>query len=153
VVLGQGYKEAGQWSDLLATGDRLIAVNGNNSTGYYYKALALLRSPTPDEAQIESLLRQSVALGAQEPGPHYELAKILAGKGEKSEALRELQTLVKNCADFGPAYYQLYRLYREEGNAGKSKDAQQAYQRIQAREREQVVRKLLLDVRQRGGGS
>jgi tetratricopeptide (TPR) repeat protein len=153
VVLGQGYKEAGQWSDLLATGDRLIAVNSHNPTGYYYKALALLRSPTPDEAQIESLLRQSVALGAREPGPHYELAKILAGKGEKSEALRELETLVMNSADFGPAYYQLYRLYREEGNAGKSKEAQQAYQRIQAREREQVARKLLLDVRQRGGGS
>ena len=86
VVLGQGYKEAGQWSDLLATANRLIAVNGRNSAGYYYKALALRRSQTPDEAQIESLLRQSVALGLEEPGPHYELAKFLAGKGEKSEA-------------------------------------------------------------------
>jgi tetratricopeptide (TPR) repeat protein len=153
VVLGQGYKEAGQWSDLLATANRLIAVNGRNSAGYYYKALALRRSQTPDEAQIESLLRQSVALGPEEPGPHYELAKLLASKGEKIEARRELETLVKNSADFGPAYYQLYRLYREEGEAGKSKEAQQAYQAIQAKERQQVTRKLLLDIRQRGGGS
>jgi tetratricopeptide (TPR) repeat protein len=153
VVLGQGYKEAGQWSDLLATANRLIAVNVRNSAGYYYKALALLRSPARDEAQIESLLRQSVALGAEEPGPHYELAKLLASKGEKSEAVRELETLVKNSADFGPAYYQLYRLYRDEGDAGKSKQAQQAYRAILAKERQQVTRKLLLDIRQRGGGS
>jgi hypothetical protein len=73
--------------------------------------------------------------------------------GEKSEALRELETLVKNSADFGPAYYQLYRLYREEGEAGKSKEAQRAYQAIQAKERQQVTRKLLLNVRLRGGGS
>ena len=153
VVLGQGYKEAGQWSNLLATGNRLIAVNSRNPAGYYYKALALLRSPAPDETQIESLLRRSVALGPEEPGPHYELAKLLAGMGEKSEALRELETLVKNSADFGPAYYQLYRLYREEGEAGKSQEAQRAYQAIQAKERQQVTRKLLLNVRLRGGGS
>jgi predicted Zn-dependent protease len=153
VVMGQGYKEAGQWSDLLATANRLIALNDRNPAGYYYKALALLRSPTHDEAQIESFLRQSLALGDEGPGPHYELAKLLAGKGEKSEALRELETLVKNSADFGPAYYQLYKLYREEGDAGKSKEAQQAYQAIQAKERQQVTRKLLLNVRQRGDGS
>jgi tetratricopeptide (TPR) repeat protein len=153
VVLGQGYREAGQWSDLLTTANRLIAVNGRNAAGYYYKALAMLRSQARNEAQIEFLLRQSVALGAEEPGPHYELAKLLAGKGEKSEALRELETLVKKSADFGPAYYQLYRLYREEGDAGKSKEAQQAYQAILAKERQQVTRKLLLDIRQRGGGS
>jgi tetratricopeptide (TPR) repeat protein len=153
VVLGQGYKEAGQWSDLLVTANGLITVNARNPAGYYYKALGLLRSPAGDEAQIESLLRQSVALGAEEPGPHYELAKLLAGRGEKSAALRELETLVKNNADFGPAYYQLYRLYREEGDAGKSKEAQQAYQAIQAKERQQVTRKLLLNVRLRGGGS
>jgi tetratricopeptide (TPR) repeat protein len=153
VVLGQGYKEAGQWNELMTTADRLIAVNSRNPTGFYYKALALMRSPERDDGQIESLLRQSLALGSEEPGPHYELAKLLAGKGEKVEALRELETLVQSSADFGPAYYQLYRLYREEGNTGKSKEAQEAYRRIEARERQQVTRKLLLDVRQRGDGS
>src|SRR6202023_2963747 len=52
--------------------------------------------------------------------------------------------------DFGPAYYQLYRLYREKGAIEKSVEAQQAHARIQASEREQVTRKLLLDVRQGG---
>src|ERR1700681_2405706 len=36
VVLGQGYKEMGQWNDLLETADRLIRVNDRNPTGYYY---------------------------------------------------------------------------------------------------------------------
>jgi len=150
VVLGQGYKETGQWNDLLETADRLIQVNGRNATGYYYKAVALLESTPRDEAQIETLLKKSVALRTEDPGPHYELAKLLAKKGDKEAALRELEQIIKAHPDFGPAYYQLYRLYREKGATGKSVEAQQAHARIQASEREQVTRKLLLEVRQRG---
>jgi tetratricopeptide (TPR) repeat protein len=150
VVLGQGYKETGQWNDLLETADRLIQVNGRNAIGYYYKAVALLESSSRDETQIETLLKKSVALRAEDPGPHYELAKLLAKKGDKEAALRELEQIIKAHPDFGPAYYQLYRLYREKGAIGKSVEAQQAHARIQASEREQVTRKLLLEVRQRG---
>ena len=73
-------------------------------------------------------------------------------KGDKDAALRELDQIVKAHPDFGPAYYQLYRLYRERKDIGKSREAQQAHARIQAKERELTVRKLLLEVRQRGGG-
>lgn len=151
VVLGQGYKEMGQWNDLLETADRLIQLNGHNPTGYYYKALALLESSPPNDAQIEALLKKSVALRAEDPGPHYELAKLMAKKGDKEAALRELEQIVKAHPDFGPAYYHLYRLYREKGTIEKSVEAKQAYARIKASEREQVTRKLLLEVRQRGG--
>jgi DNA-binding SARP family transcriptional activator len=97
------------------------------------------------------LLKKSVALRAEDPGPHYELAKVLAKKGDKEAALRELEQVIKAHPDFGPAYYQLYRLYRESGTIEKSVEAKQAYARIKASEREQVTRKLLLEVRQRGG--
>jgi tetratricopeptide (TPR) repeat protein len=151
VVLGQGYKEAGQWKDLLETSERLIQVNERNPAGYYYKALALLEIPSHDDAQIETLLKKSVALRAEEPGPHYELAKLLANKGDKEAALRELEQIVRAHPDFGPAYYQLYRLYRAKGTIEKSLEAKQAYARIKASERDQVTRKLLLQVRQRDG--
>ncbi len=151
VVLGQGYKETGQWNDLLETANHLIQVNGRNPTGYYYKAVALLESSSRNEAQIETLLKKSVSLRTEDPGPHYELAKLLAKKGDREAALRELKQIIKAHPDFGPAYYQLYRLYREKGAIEKSVEAQQAHARIQASEREQVTRKLLLEVRQRGG--
>jgi len=153
VVLGQGYKETGQWNELLDTANRLIRANGHNPAGYYYRALALLESPSRDEPQIESLLKKSVSLAPEEPGPYYEWAKLLAKKGEKDEALRELERLTKVSPDFGPAYYQLFRLYREKGDLAKSKEAREAHDRIQAQEREQLARKLLLEVRQRNGGS
>ena len=153
VVLGQGYKETGQWNELLQTADRLILVNGHNPAGYYYKALALLEAPSRDEPQIESLLKKSVSLNPEDPGPHYEWAKLLARKGEKDAALRELERLTKASPDFGPAYYQLFRLYREKGDLAKSKEAREAHDRIQAQERAQLTRKLLLEVRQRDGGS
>ena len=72
-------------------------------------------------------------------------------RGDKEAALRQLEQIIKAHPDFGPAYYQLYRLYRERGAIEKSVEAQQAHARIQASEREQVTRKLLLEVRQRGG--
>jgi len=151
-VLGQGYKDAGEWRALLETANQLIQVNAGNAAGYYYKAVALIESSSPDDAQIVTLLKKSVALRAEDPGPHYELAKLLAKKGDKDAALKELDQIVKLHPDFGPAYYQLYRLYRERKDIGKSQEAQQAHARIQAKEREQTARKLLLEVRQRGGG-
>lgn len=149
-VLGQGYKDAGEWRALFETANQLIQVNPGNPAGYYYKAVALIESSSPDDAQIETLLKKSVALRAEDPGPHYELAKLLAKKGDKDAALRELDQIVKAHPDFGPAYYQLYRLYRERKDTGKSLEAKQAHARIQAKERELTARKLLLEVRQRG---
>ncbi len=151
-VLGQGYKDAGEWRALLQTANQLIHVNAGNPAGYYYKAVALIESSSTDDEQIESLLKKSVTLRAEDPGPHYELAKLLAKKGDKDAAVKELDQIVKAHPDFGPAYYQLYRLYRERKDVAKSQEAQQAHARIQAKEREQTARKLLLEVRQRGGG-
>lgn len=148
-VLGHNYKEAGQWHDLLVTADRLIQVNPRNHLGYYYKALGLLASGR-DEAQIEALLRKSSELDNHDPEPHYELAKLLGQRGNKEASLRELENIVSVSPQFGPAYYQLYRIYSAKGEIGRSKEAKQAYERIRT-ERGQAIRKLLVEVRQRNG--
>lgn len=152
VVLAHGYKEAGLWGELQETAEALIRLNPSNHAGYYYKAVALLRTRTagePASAEIEPLLRKASALEPAEPEVRYELAKLLLERKDHQAALREFESAVHADPDFGPAYYQLYRLYRERGETEKSKQAQREYERLRA-QRGQAVRKLLVEVRQRG---
>jgi predicted Zn-dependent protease len=153
VVLGQGYMEAGQWNDLLKSAQALVNLNPRNHAGYYYKAVVLLKAPPGDQVQrseIESLLRRSAALAPDEPAPRYELAKLLLERGDKQGGLAELQAIVQANPDFGQAYYQLYRLYQEKGENEKSRQAKRQYESLRT-QRGQAVKKLLVEVRQRGG--
>jgi tetratricopeptide (TPR) repeat protein len=151
VVLGQTYKDAGSWGQLMDTSLRLIEVNPRNSTGYYYKALALQASPAlkaADEAEIEKLLRKSLDLNNDDPEPHYELAKLLLRQGEKDDSLQVLEKIVQSWPDFGPAYYQLARLYRERGEMAKSNKAKEAHDRIRQK-RGADIRKMIVEIQQR----
>lgn len=148
VVLGQAYRDAGRWDALLTTSEKLINADPTNHLGYFYKAFALIRQTDSDPAQIQRLLERSSALDANDPEPHYELAKLHARKGEKEAAVQELEKIVAVNAEFGQAYYQLYRLYAERGDSEKSGEAEQIYRRLQ-RERGRAVRKLLVEVRAR----
>jgi tetratricopeptide (TPR) repeat protein len=152
VVLGQSYKEAGNWDQLSETAERLIQLNPKNPDGYHYKALALQSgsgSKAEDEVKIEKLLRKSLELDSNNAEPHYELAKLLMRTGNKESSLLELQKLVQTNPDFGPAYYQLARLYREKGDLNKSKEAQEVHERIRQKERDKVMKRMIVEIRQR----
>jgi tetratricopeptide (TPR) repeat protein len=152
VVLGQSYKEAGNWGQLLEASQRLIQVNPRNSVGYYYKALALQASPTlkaTDEAEVERLLRKSLELNNRAPESHYELAKLLLRQGKKDDSLQALEKIGQTWPDFGPAYYQLSRLYRERGEIEKSNEAQKAHNRIRQKERDTVMKRMIVEIQQR----
>ena len=150
VVLGQGYKEARNWAQLMDTSQRLIQVNPANSVGYYYKALALQASQSPngDEEEVEKLLRKSLKLNNDDPEPHYELAKILIRQGKKDDSLHALEKIVESWPDFGPAYYQLARLYRERGEMAKSNKAKEAHDRIRQK-RGADIKKMIVEIQQR----
>jgi len=152
VVLGQSYKEAGSWDQLTETSLRLIEVSPRNSMGYYYKALALQASPAlkaADEAEIEKLLRKALDLNDRDPEPHYELAKLLLRQGKKDESVLALERIVQAWPDFGPAYYQLARLYREKGKIDQSNQAQKSHDRIRQKERDMVMRRMIVEIQQR----
>jgi len=151
VVLGQSYKQSGSWDELLATAQKLIDLSPNNPTGYYYKALALQSASTlkTDDAEIEALLRKSLSLNDAEPEPHYELAKLLARQGRKEDSLLELQKIVQVNPDFAPAYYQLARLYRERGELEKSQQAQKTHEKIREKDRDKVMKRMIVEIRQR----
>jgi DNA-binding SARP family transcriptional activator len=87
-------------------------------------------------------------LDTDDPEPHYELAKLHARKGEKDAAVQELEKIVGLNTHFAQAYYQLYRLYADQGETGKSAEAEQIYERLR-QERGQAVRKLMVRVRER----
>jgi tetratricopeptide (TPR) repeat protein len=152
VVLGQGYKEAGNWNQLMETSQRLIEVNPKNSAGYYYRALALQASPgfkSTDESEVEKLLVKSIGLNDGDPDPHYELAKLLARQGKKDESLHAMEKIVQSWPDFGPAYYQLSRIYRERGEMEKSRAAQQMHDRIRKKEHDVVMKRMIVEIQQR----
>jgi len=152
VVLGQCYKEAGNWIQLMETSQRLIEVNPKNSAGYYYKALALQAAPgfkSAEETDVEKLLVKSIGLNNVDPEPHYELAKLLVRQGKKDESLQALEKIVQSWPDFGPAYYQLSRIYRERGEMEKSKAAQQRHDTIRQQERDVVMKRMIVEIQQR----
>ncbi len=152
VVLGQGYEEAGQWDQLRKTASQLIDLNPKNAMGYYYQAMALLRSgplAETNEKEIETLLRKSMDLSDHDPKPHYELAKLLVQEGRREAALLEFEKITQTNPDFGPAHYQLYRLYRERGELEKSEAEKLTHERISAEERKKAMTKLLVEVHQR----
>jgi tetratricopeptide (TPR) repeat protein len=152
VVLGQGYKEAGSWSQLLETAEHLIKLNPQNSLGYYYKALALQSGSASKEVkkeEIQSLLHRSIELNPTDSDTHYELAKILMREGKKEASMLELEKIVQTNPDFAPAYYQLARLYREKGQIKKSNEAQETHERIRQREREKVMTRMIVEIQQR----
>jgi tetratricopeptide (TPR) repeat protein len=148
VVLGQIYRNAGSWDSLYATSEKLIQLSPANYLGYFYKSLALSRQSDADPGEIQRLLERSSALDGDDPEPHYELAKLLARKGEKEAAVQELQKIVGVNSHYAQAYYQLYRLYAGQGKNEESAEAEQAFERLR-QERGQAVRKLLVRVRER----
>jgi len=148
VVLGQMYRNGGSWDKLYATSEQLIQLSPANYLGYFYKSLALSRQSDADPNDIQGLLERSSALDPDDPEPHYELAKLLSRKGEKEAAVKELQKIVGVNSHYAQAYYQLYRLYAEQGKNEESAEAEQAFERLR-QERGQAVRKLLVRVRER----
>ena len=98
-----------------------------NYAGYYYEALSWLRgSPASarSDREAERLLRKAADLSDSEPEADYELAKLLAKQGKKDASRLELEKIVRQNPDFGPAHYQLSRLYREKGELAKSGEEQ-----------------------------
>jgi tetratricopeptide (TPR) repeat protein len=155
-VLAQCYLQADEWPQLRQTSDRLVELNPGNPKGYYYKALALLRNPgtsNPDEQAVENLLRRAIQLGPELPEPRNELAKLLARRGDKEASIRELEGIVRTHPDFGPAHYQLYRLYLEKGAKARSELERKEYEKIHLSEDEFAMRRLLVEIHEGGRGS
>jgi tetratricopeptide (TPR) repeat protein len=148
VVLGQAYRNAGRWNALSLTAERLIQINPANYLGYFYKAIALSRQTDSDTSEVQNLLERSSALDTDDPEPHYELAKLLARKGEKDAAVQELEKITASNTHFAQAYYQLYRLYAERGETAKSVEAQRLYEQLR-QQRGQAIRKMLVQIRER----
>jgi tetratricopeptide (TPR) repeat protein len=148
VVLAQGYRDAGLWNELSVTADKLLASNPRNHLGYFYKAVVLACSSDLPDAQTEALLRKSSELDASDPDPRYELAKLLVRKGQPDEAQKQLETIIAAHPDFAKAYFQLYRLYARKGDVIKSGEAERTYEKLR-NQRDPIVRKLLVEVRER----
>lgn len=152
VLLAQGHKETARWDKVQETADELIRVNPKNAAGYYYKALALMRLSADGNAaddRVEKLLRKSLDLDARDPEARYELARLLERKGETEASLRELETIVQTNPDYGPAHYQLYRIYRQRGEIAKSDAEKKAHDRINQQVRGKALKQLLVEVRER----
>ncbi len=152
VVLCRSYEETGKWDQLTETAHKVIRINPRNSLGYYYGALALLRSSSADAAgdeEAEKLLTRSIELDENEPEPRYELAKLMIKEGNKKAAQLELEKIIRVNPDFAPAFYQLSRLDREQGEVHKSEEEQKTFDRLSAQERVKAMTKMLVEIHQR----
>lgn len=152
VVLCRSYEETGKWDQLTETAHRVIRINPRNSLGYYYRALALLRSPSAGaapEAEAEKLLARSIELDEKQPEPRYELAKLMIKEGNRKAARLELEKVIRVNPDFAPAFYQLSRLDREQGEIRKSEEERKSFDRLSAEQRVKAMTKMLVEIHQR----
>ena len=114
--------------------------------------MALLRSSSADAAgneEAEKLLTRSIELDENEPEPRYELAKLMIKEGNKKAAQLELEKIIRVNPDFAPAFYQLSRLDREQGEVHKSEEEQKTFDRLSAQERVKAMTKMLVEIHQR----
>jgi len=152
VVLCRNYNETGKWDQLTESAQRLIRINPRNAMGYYYSALAPLRNPSAGagrDERAEELLRKAVELAKTDPEPRYELAKLMMKEGNKRAAQLELEKIIRLSPDFAPAFYQLSRFYREQGEVQKSEEERKLFERLSAQQQVKAMTKLLVQIHQR----
>lgn len=80
--------------------------------------LALLASAS----ESERLLRETLAINPNHAGAHFRLGKLLGERKQTGEAVTELERAIALDPEMDSAYYQLGVLYRQKGEADKSRE-------------------------------
>ena len=86
-------------------------------------------------------LERNLALGSGNLAAHGDLGKAFAALGKNKEAIAELTKALPS-DDSGELYYQLYVLYKKEGEARLAQESLAKSEELRARSRESMQRRL-----------
>jgi tetratricopeptide (TPR) repeat protein len=114
---------------------RFAELQPRNARALYYYAISLWKGkraqdPSLDLHQIESLLKNSLALDPKLAEAHLQLGNLYSDQNKYSGAIPEYMRALELNSDLADAHYRLGQAYVRTGEKGRAEEQFQVYQRI-----------------------
>lgn len=129
--LGTLYWQTGRNHQAEAALQEAVKIQPDNALAEFELGDVYVREHRFEEAA--PLLEKSIHPNTDRLSAHADLGKVYASMGRKKEAIVELQRALA-MDRFGDIHYQLYRLYKEEGEAKLAQEALAESERLRALE-------------------
>lgn len=116
---------------------RFAELQPHNGRALYYYAMSLwkgkrVEDPGMDLHQIESLLKQSIALDPKLAEAHLQLGNLYSDQKKYADAIPEYTAALALNSDLADAHYRLGQAYVRTGDAAHGKEQLEIYQNLRA---------------------
>jgi tetratricopeptide (TPR) repeat protein len=131
---------------------RFSELEPGNANAYYYYAMSLWKgkraqNPGLDVRNIESLLKQAVALDPKLADAQFQLGNLYADQGRYAEAIPEYESALEVNSDLADAHYRLAQAYVHTSLKEKAQAEFEVYQHLRAQHMAELD-KQIADIRQ-----
>ncbi len=92
------------------------------------------------------MLRRSIQLNPAFADSHFELGKLLAERGDNSEAIGQLRETLRLNPSLSAAHYRLALLYRKLGRNQASDEELRVYRLTHASDSEDAIQRLRFEI-------
>jgi tetratricopeptide (TPR) repeat protein len=116
---------------------RFAELQPGNARALYYYAMSLWKGkraqdPGLDLHQIESLLKQSIALDPALADTHLQLGNLYSDQAKYADSIPEYRRALELNSDLADAHYRLGQAYVRTGEKDRAQEELQVYQRLRA---------------------
>jgi tetratricopeptide (TPR) repeat protein len=114
---------------------RFAELQPRDAHAQYYYAMSLWKGkraqdPTIDLTQVESLLRQSIAIDPTLAEAHLQLGNLYSDHGNFAASIPEYQRALQLNSDLADAHYRLGQAYVRTGDKARAQEQLDVYQRL-----------------------
>lgn len=134
--LGVTRIEVGAYDEGISLYSKALEVDPKLGVIHYLIAEALLKQTEADSTRIETHLKRAVALDATLVLARLSLAKLYMRGARWTQALNELETIIKVDAEVAETYYQLGRVYVRLKQPQKAQEALATFKRLSETQKE-----------------
>ncbi len=153
LFLSRAYDSSpGQASEVIQRFKRFVELQPKNGRAHYYYAMSLWKGkraqdPDLDLTQIESLLKQAIALDGRLAEAHLQLGNLYSDQNKYREAIPEYVRALELKSDLADGHYRLGQAYVRTGQKDKAQAELATYQKLRAEHMAELDRQRA-DIRQ-----
>jgi tetratricopeptide (TPR) repeat protein len=136
LFLAKAYDSSpGQADEVIERFRRFADLQPGNARALYYYAMSLWKGkraqdPALDRAQIESLLKKSIALDPALAEAHVQLGNLYSDQNKYADSIPEYLRALELTPDLAEAHYRLGQAYVRTGQRDRAQEQIQLYQRL-----------------------